>query len=243
MLKDLSYDQIQAAAEEIARSYRQLNEVPKLPNEKTLSKYKEILNNKYLKLANKVKEHISHNEPEGGHGFEHLEYVATMAGYFAETEGADNEVIEMAILAGLFHDSERHLGFGEDHMIAGGKTTRLILRESGIKDGWINIIALVVRNHDLIEFNPGDETTRIVFESIFDPDHFRYGFEREDTFWRMKEKRGVPPEKVIHDYQFLPPFRNAWKTKLGKEIGPKIIDFGMAIAREIERRFSVVNYE
>jgi hypothetical protein len=36
----------------------------------------------------------------------------------------------------------------------------------------------------------------------------------------------------------LPPFRNAWKTKLGKEIGPKIIDFGLAIAAEVERRFS-----
>ena len=238
MSKEITYDQIQSTAEEVAMMYRQSNEVPKLPDEKTLIKYKEILNGKFSDLASKVKEHISHNEPEGGHGFEHLEYVATMAGYFAETEGADNEVIEMAILAGLFHDIERHLGYGEDHMVEAEKSARLILRESGISKKYIEAIALAVRNHDHIDFNPEDETTRIVFGSIFDPDHFRYGFEREDTFWRMKEKKGVPPEKVIQDYQFLPPFRNAWKTKLGKEIGPKIIDFGMAVALEVEKRFS-----
>ena len=54
----------------------------------------------------------------------------------------------------------------------------------------------------------------------------------------MKEKRDVPPESVIHDYQFLPPYRNSWKTKLGKEIGPGIIDFGLSVAKEVEKRFS-----
>lgn len=238
MLKEITYDQIQLTAEDVAKEYRRNHEIPALPGETVLSKYKEILNNKYSVLVNRVKEHLSHNEPESGHGFEHLEYVATMAGYFAETEGADNDVIEMAILAGLFHDIDRHLGYGEDHMVEAEKSARLILGDVGISERFTEVIAVAVRNHDHIEFNSKDKNTRIVFGSIFDPDHFRYGFEREDTFWRMKEKRGMPPKEVIHDYQFLPPFRNAWKTKLGKEIGPKIIDFGLAIATEVERRFS-----
>ncbi len=238
MPKVPSYDLIQLTAEEVARIYRSTHKVPTLPSGQQLEKYRRILNDKYVKIVEKVKIHILKNEPEGGHGYEHLEYVAVMAGYFAEEEGAKDDVIEMAILAGLFHDIERYLGFGEDHMIKGEETTRLILNKSGINEGWIDVIALAVRNHDHIDFNPRGEVERIVFGSIFDPDHFRYGFEREDTFWRMKEKRGISPEKVIHDYQFLLPFRDSWKTNMGKKIGPKIIDFGLAIAREIERRFS-----
>jgi len=237
MRTGLTYDLIQSTVEEIARNYRNTHEVPTLPGEQQLGKYKRILCNKYWNVIEKVKNHVSKNETEGGHGYEHLEYVATMAGYFAESEGANSDVIEMAVLAGLFHDTERHIGYGEDHMIEAENTTRLILGESGIREEWIEVIATAVRHHDHIEYNPDDNTTRIVFGSIFDPDHFRYGFEREDTFWRMKEKRGAQPGEVIHDYQFLPPFRNAWKTKLGRQIGPKIIDFGLAIAQEVERRF------
>lgn len=238
MKEELSYDQIQLTAEEIARSYRESNGVPNLPDERVLGKYKKILEDRFSGLAKDVREYVSQYEAASGHGYDHLEYVATMAGYFAESEGADKEIIEMAILAGLFHDIERHLGYDEEHMIEAEKTTRRILKEHNIKDEWINTIALAVRNHDHIEFNPDNERTRIVFGSVFDPDHFRYGLEREDTFWRMKEKKGVQPEEVIHDYKFLPAFRDSWKTKLGKELGPKFIDFGMAIAKGVEERFS-----
>ena len=246
MLKILTYDLIQTTAEELAKKYRQTHEVPCLPNVQVLEKYKNILNDKYSLVVNKVKEYILKNETESGHGFEHLEYVATMAGYFAEKEckiknisgQAKDDIVDMAIVAGLFHDIERHLGFGEDHMIEAEKTTKAILKELNFDDKFIDIVSVVVKNHDHIDFNPEDKISQIIFGSVFDPDHIRYGFEREDTFWRMEEKRGVPPEKVIHDYQFLLPFRNAWKTTLGKEIGPKIIDFGLAIAQEVEKRFS-----
>ena len=54
----------------------------------------------------------------------------------------------------------------------------------------------------------------------------------------MKEKRGMPASEVIHNYEWLPQYRNVWRTNYGKKVGPKFIDFGLAIARHIEEAFS-----
>jgi hypothetical protein len=128
------------------------------------------------------------------------------------------------------------MGFGEPHTIEGEKTARRILTKLNMVD---EDVLITIRHHDDMDFDfMGNEVLRIIYGSVFDADHFRYGLEREDTFWRMKEKKGVSAETVIHDYAFLPKFKNSWKTKYGKQFGPIFIDFGMAIAKHIEREFS-----
>ncbi len=54
----------------------------------------------------------------------------------------------------------------------------------------------------------------------------------------MKEKKGKSAEDVIHDYAYLPAYRNSWRTDYGKKVGPKYIDFGLAIAKHIEDYFT-----
>ena len=243
-MKTITFDQIQLEAESFAVNYRKTHDVPPFPSDVQLQKYKKILNTKYSQVVELVKKRLSEVESEGGHGYEHLEDVATRAGFIAETEcdfrGIKNdqrkEIINETVLAGLLHDIERHLGFGEDHMVNGADTAIRILAAVGIKG---NVVATVVRNHDHMNFSPTDQLLEIVFGSVFDADHFRYGLEREDTFWRMEEKKGKEASEVIHDYKFLPAYIHVWKTNYGKEVGPKYIEFGLAVAKHVEKTFSV----
>jgi hypothetical protein len=243
-MKNFSFDEIQLEAESFAANYRKTHDVPPFPSGDQLQKYKEILSTKYSRVVELVKKRLEEVDSEGGHGYEHLEDVATRAGFIAETEcdfrgikdDQKEEIINETVLAGLLHDIERHLGFGEDHMINGADTAMKILTQVGIGS---EVVATVVRNHDHMDFNPTNPTMEIVFGSVFDADHFRYGLEREDTFWRMKEKKGKTPPEVIHDYQFLPAYTHAWKTSYGKEVGPKYIEFGLAVAKYVEETFGV----
>lgn len=237
-----TYEAIQLEAEQFASDYRDKIGLPKLPDEKSLQPYKQIIEQRYPEVVKLIKVRLAQVESDPGHGFEHLEWVACLAGYIAdiETEGKNHkekkEIISKAILTGLLHDIERHMGWGEPHTIAGEKTSRELLSKLNLVD---EDVLTAIRHHDDMNYDfGGNETLRIIYGSVFDADHFRYGLERADTFWNMKQKRGVLPQEVIHDYAFLPPFRNTWKTKYGKIVGPQFVDYGMAIAKHIEDKFS-----
>lgn len=243
-MEKITYNDIQAEAESFAASYRKTHYVPPFPSSEQLQKYREIVSVKYAPVVELVKRRLMTVDSESGHGYEHLEDVSIRAGFIAEAECDFREItdpqkaaiIDQTILAGLLHDIERHLGFSEDHMSEGESTAKKLLAEVGIES---SIITMVVRNHDHIDFHPiNNPILEIVYGSVFDADHFRYGLEREDTFWRMKENKGATPTEVIHDYQFLPAYLYAWKTSYGKEVGTKYIDFGLAIAKHVEAIFS-----
>lgn len=240
----MTYDSIQTVAESFAGEYRAQNPFLDFPSAEDLVPYKRILETELTPIVTLVQERLSQVDSEGGHGFEHLEWVSFFAGYIAKKEcefRGFNEIltqkyIRRAMLAGLLHDVERHHGFGEIHMIEGEKTARKFLEQTKLAD---EAVLLVIKNHDHIDFDTAhNQDLEIIFGSVFDADHFRYGLERADTFWRMKEKQGVPVEKVIHDYAYLPQYRNAWRTQYGKKIGPQLIDFGMAIAKHVEKTFT-----
>ena len=143
-----------------------------------------MLHSEFADVIDLVKQRLSLVESEGGHGFEHLEDVSTRAGYIADTEckfrhvseELAHQVIRKALLAGILHDIERHRGFGEDHVIEGAKTARVILEKVGQVD---ETVITVVRNHDDMNYDTGNDLIlSLVFGSIWDADHFRYGLER-----------------------------------------------------------------
>jgi hypothetical protein len=248
-MHQLTFDQIQQEAEAFAKKYRSTRDVPPLPSDQELQKYRKMLHAQYDQVVSLVKEHLATVESVGGHGYEHLEDVALRAVLIAEKEcteknidGAHQKLIIIAtLLAGFLHDIERHLGFGEDHMIEGAKIAVDILQKSNIDRAVTDVVATVVRNHDHMDFRPENNSNpdmEIVYGCVFDADHFRYGLEREDTFWQMKAKRGATPQEVIHDYQFLPAYAHAWKSAYGKKVGPLYIEFGLAIAKHVENVFT-----
>lgn len=242
---ELNYDSIQSVAEDFAKKYRQENNVTPLPSTVETAKYREIIFGRFVKVVELIKEHFSARDLEGGHGFEHAEDIASRAGLLAEKEcqirqlpeDQCKDAVSKAILSGLLHDVEKSAGF-EEHMIKGEETARSILKEAGIED---ETVLLIVRHHDHENFNDGgDKILAVAFGAVFDVDHFRWGLDRADTFWRMKEKMGKTAPAVLTDYQYLIPFLDAtyWRTQYGKIVGPKYIEFGLAIAKHVEKTFS-----
>jgi len=117
-MKSFSFNDIQLEVESFAANYRKTHDVPPFPSNDQIQKYKEILNTKYSRVVELVKKRLETVDSEGGHGYEHLEDVATRAGFIAETEctfkGIKDDqkegIINETVLTGLLHDIERHLG-------------------------------------------------------------------------------------------------------------------------------------
>lgn len=97
--------------------------------------------------------------------------------------------------------------------------------------------------HDKFKVSPRDNPRfDIPFFSVFAVDHLNWGREWEEIHWKSRKKQGIPPGKAIHDYQFMLPLRdspNLKQTKWGQEVALPYIDFGVAIAKHIEKAFSV----
>jgi len=179
--------------------------------------------------------------------YEHMEWVALLAAYLAEQEctvlgitgNLREQILDVALLTGMLHDIGRHLGWDEKHAVVGAETAQEILKNCTISEEYIAFVVTAVRYHDDPDFYPSqdDLILRIAHGAVFDSDKFRFGLEREDSFWDMKKSKGVTPEDVIHDYKFLYPLENAWKTTLGKDLGEKYWKLGMAIAKHVESTF------
>ena len=218
--------------------------LPNLPSRKKLSPYNSIIVKDYADLNAKVQEHVFRKDTEPGHGYEHLRWVAPRSGYFTDLEcnarNIEGEIrgrlIKRAVAVGLLHDVERYRGFGKEHSIKGSKVAKELLRECSIEDDYI---PQIIMRHDEIDlFSIGNIEFDVPFQSNFDADHILWGLEREESFWRSREKRNIHPKEAIHDYQYLFPLRNSFKTQRGKVIGPQFIDFGIDISKHIEKMFN-----
>ena len=233
---------------EEVRSYIKKNRknfnLPDLPSEKDLKIYKTIIEENFYKLLKEISIYFRNVKADKNNAIDHALWVATLAAYLADKESIrlgvneeDKQKINYnTITAGLLHDIDRHLGVGEIHMIEGEKTAKKILSKYKINK---NIIFETIRHHDDPNYEiDGLISDQIVFGSVFDADHLRYGLEREAEFWEMKERKGVKPENVIHDYHWLDPYMNAWKTKSGERIAKPWINYALAIAKHVEQKFT-----
>jgi hypothetical protein len=218
--------------------------LPHLPSSEELSPYDSVIVKDYANLNSKVQEHVSKKDTEPGHGYEHLRWVAPRGGYFANLEcnarNIEDEIkqrlIKRTIAVGLLHDVERYRGFGKEHAIEGSNVAKEILTTCSIEDDYI---PQIIARHDEIDlFSIGNVEFDVPFQSNFDADHILWGLEREESFWKSREKHNISPKEAIHDYQYLFPLRNSFKTLHGKVIGPQFIDFGIEISKYIERIFS-----
>ncbi len=262
----MTYKEISKAAKDFAQKYRKKVDIPPIPGGEKLRKYKNILFEKYESVAKDVYEYIQEIKESGDTStvernfkpeknglipgitedsfcYEHMEWVALLAAYLVDHEEDirdKDEVLDVVLLTGLLHDIDRHLGWDEAHAIEGAKTAKKILEDNNINQEYIDVVCKAVRYHDDPEFEPSrdEELLFFAYGAIFDADKFRFGLEREDTFWDMKNNKGVTSEEVIHDYKFLFPLVGAWNTTLGKKLGKIYLDFGIAIAKHIEEKFS-----
>lgn len=240
---ELTYSKIKKEVGDFCKVYKKDNVLPALLTDEQLKPYQEIINDNYRLLVDGIKKHFDKVGADVNNALDHVLWVAVRAGYIAEKEcklhdfdlNKTQSLVKKTILAGLLHDIERHLGLKE-HMETGFETAGKMLAEYNLLD---RDIVEAIRYHDIIDYIPdGSEEYKILFGSLFDADHLRWGVERENDFWDMKKRRGVIAKDVIHDYQWLYPLRNAWKTEYGKNVCKAYIEFAIAIAEHIGEVFS-----
>lgn len=243
---DLTYPQIKIEVEKFRKQYINNNSLPGLPTEKELTPFYEFIKRDFNPLSYEIKKHFNTVGADKNNGFDHAIWVAVRAAYIANKEcrkkglkqKTTRTIIKRSILAGLLHDIDRHLGFGKEHMIQGEKTARKILSEYNLNNEDKEDVVKTIRYHDDVNYDPeGFDEFKIVFGSVFDADHLRYGLEREGDFWDKEQRRGTKPTEVIHDYKWLYSLKGAWKTEYGKNVGKKLIDYAIAISEHIEMTF------
>jgi hypothetical protein len=238
----LTYKQIYKAVNEFSKAYQKNHIVFEPPSKIELIPYENLLNRNYSGVVKLVKKYLRDKDSPVTHGFPHLLNISLLSGLVAENEiklrnlvNLKEEIMETTLLGGLLHDIDRDLGYGEEHAIKGEKTAEEMLKSAGIKN---TSVPLLVRHHDDLKYFTNNPILLLATDSVFDADHFWYGWEREKLFWERGEKKGTPFEEIIHDYKFLPKYKNTWRTGYGRKVGPNLIDYGLAIAMHIEDKFS-----
>lgn len=240
---DLTYSQIKEEVNTFCEAYKKDHVLPAFPTNEELVPYQEIIDTSFQPLVADIKQHFNDVGADANNALDHALWVALRAGFITndecQTRGLDSNktqsLVRKSLLAGLLHDIERHVGI-EDHMEKGAEVARELLEKYDLFD---EDITEAIRYHDYPEYTPeGNEEYKILYGALFDADHLRWGTERENDFWDMKERKGMKPEEVIHDYQWLYPLRNAWKTEYGKRVCKEYVEYAIAIAEHIEKIYS-----
>jgi len=181
-----------------------------------------------------------------GHGFEHAEKVAIDAGTLMIVEGRaagysrmySDRLVLLAQAAALLHDICRT---EEDHAHKGADRAREYLAGYPFTDTELNHICRAIYNHEafkqtLPETSPAG---RLVSDCLYDADKFRWGTDNFSfTLWDMLNFSKVPVSKFVASYpdgiNTLKKIHGTFRTRTGKKHGPRFIDTGLAIGRELQ---------
>ncbi|MFA5412707.1 MAG: HD domain-containing protein [Candidatus Micrarchaeia archaeon] len=157
---------------------------------------------------------VEKNDPH--HGFDHLEHVARTAVFFAEKEGADRDVCEVAA---LLHDiCKAEPG---DHGTTGACKAREFLLSIGIKGAFADAVAEAIHFHDKENRNRSREGA-VLWDSdklfILTPQGF---LTRMLPFWinKLGIEEGI--KKAVYEYHF---YRERINTGSARKIVDKNAD-------------------
>lgn len=238
-----SYNEIRDKISELGPQLYNLLEVPEWPpDEQELSPYQLLLDTEFLDLKRHIRKKMSAHRNKPGHGFGHLEIVALTAGYLADRECdfldidlfTRRSIVRESTLAGLLHDTKRHLGI-ERHSVQGMYLAQDLLKEH--HHIYLHLPRIIEHHDNFDFFLTGDETFDITFGSLWDADKIWWGLERGKTFWDDRQEKGVLPEEAIHDYHYLAPVIDSFRTLYGQYVGKKIIEYAIILCKGIERAY------
>ncbi len=187
-----------------------------------------------------------HLSDDYGHGLRHSVKVAVDAGALmlieGEYAGYDPEYLNRRVLivhaTGLLHDIKRkhkhHARLGADH-------ARKILRSHpSFSQDEIDDICQAIANHTAFKKilpikTPAGE---MVSNCLYDADKFRWGPDNfRDTLWEMVSFSNPPLSEFLRQYpkgmESLMMIKETFRTRTGKKFGPRFIDLGLAMGKEI----------
>lgn len=198
-------------------------------------------------LIRRCRSYLNNTRLHPAHGIFHCEKVAVEAGALVQAErrcygnqGPDTgELMLCAQIAGMLHDITRDR---RDHTVTGSIEAALILRDFNISDADKRYITAAIRNHEAFKEAPAsaDEAGRLVSDSLYDADKFRWGPDNfTTTLWLITQSSGMPAETLHRIFrekmEVIARIRDTFRTNTGKKYGPEFIDMGIEIGNEIYR--------
>jgi hypothetical protein len=184
-------------------------------------------------------------ENDFGHGLAHARKVAVDAGALILVESrefglAEDEIARRQILAqtaGLLHDMRRR---EKQHAIAGARNAERILRRLKRPADEIEAVSYAIANHEAFQRiqAPPSALAGMVSDCLYDSDKFRWGPDNfTDTLWDMVAYFNPPLSAFVERYpggmQKLEEIKATFRSLTGRRFGPQMINFGIAIGREL----------
>ncbi len=180
-----------------------------------------------------------------GHGMKHSLAVALDAGALIVAEGkklggCGGEIrrkVLMAHCAGLLHDIERKK---KNHAEKGAVRAVEILKDYPLSKEEVEDIRLAIRNHEAFKSPLKIDTAdgAMLSACLYDADKFRWGPDNfTDTIWDMVTSARVPLKRFMELYpsgmEHLERIKTTFRSDTGKIYGPRFIDMGLSIGREL----------
>ena len=180
-----------------------------------------------------------------GHGLQHATKVSVDAGTIVLLEGekyftVQAELVRAVVLvqlAGLLHDLKR---MEHQHASAGAKAARKLLYDFPLSHPEVNYVAEAIANHEAFSEPQMCETLtgQLVADALYDADKFRWGPDNfTHTVWYMMSYHQVDIAELFGRFPWgvdgILRIKDTFRTNIGVQYGPEIIDLGVRIGKEI----------
>jgi hypothetical protein len=180
-----------------------------------------------------------------GHGLQHATKVSVDAGAIVLLEGEKYFTVQAELeravvlvqLAGILHDLKR---MEDKHAAAGAEAARAILYDFPLRLPEINCVADAIANHEAFSEPQICETLtgQLVADALYDADKFRWGPDNfTHTVWHMMSYHQVDIAELFGRFPWgvdgILKIKETFRTNIGVQYGPEIIDLGVKIGKEI----------
>ena len=183
-----------------------------------------------------------------GHGLQHATKVSIDAGAIVLLEGEKYFTVQAELeralvlvqLAGLLHDIRRT---DDEHASAGAKAARELLDNFPLTPPEVDCVAEAIANHEAFSEPQTCETLtgQLVADALYDADKFRWGPDNfTHTVWYMMSYHQVDIAELFGRFPWgvdgILRIKDTFRTNIGVQYGPEIIDLGVKIGKEIYQR-------
>jgi len=180
-----------------------------------------------------------------GHGLQHATKVSIDAGTIVLLEGEKYFTIQAELeravvlvqLAGILHDLKR---MEHKHAFVGAEAARKLLNDFPLSAPEVNCVAEAIANHEAFSEPQTCETLtgQLVADALYDADKFRWGPDNfTHTVWYMMSYHQVDIPELFVRFPWgvdgILRIKDTFRTNIGIQYGPEIIDLGVRIGKEI----------
>lgn len=182
-----------------------------------------------------------------GHGSYHCKHVSLDSAAIIHMElelspiqpARLERLMVLGQFAGLLHDICRN---EKEHAEAGAREAEKILENYPLSQEEVLCICQAIRNHEAFTtpIPCSQHWSQLISDCLYDADKFRWGPDNfTHTIWHMVNHRGVTVPELIESFPWgmsgILRIQETFRTSIGRQYGPDIIETGVAVGKEVYR--------